>query len=422
MADGSSGNQGQLFLWQCKYCPKTLFGVPPDSFDFCPKCGKEQKQDPPIPEILCVHPECKATLFSEKAEICHICKKPQQRKTADTPTDSSKSTEEHKLKIAQAVESIKKQQSQEAETATKMAASHGACETAGDQLAAEPQKGEAQIPPDTSTLKQGETPENPIVIDSTNATTPDKGTSAEGEATVTGPISKGVSKSDTEGTTEHAKDKGNGFQGGMSTNVNIDGQKTDKPPKETSSYTSDDPAATKEKRRQEQPSGDPKQNQNSGIPSPDSSKLVPDPNSTKSTGSDVPDRDLARMSIDDVRTQTRKRNFEGHEGDGECPPEETGGSSAPTTYAAVAKAPATTTQPSQTQSSVPPNKKPKNNTPNDSEPRDSSTDQENKSTHPPSSSNQSGDPQVCLSKCIHVIFVCSTFIFGNIIHINLHAM
>lgn len=410
MADGSSGNQGQIFLWHCRYCPKTFLGIPPDSFEFCPECGRKQKQDPLIPEIVCIDPECKATLFSEKAEICHICKKPQQRKPAATPTDSSKSIEEHKLKIAQAVES-KKQQSQEAETTTKMAVSHGAHETAGDQLAAEPQKGEAQIPPDASTLKQGETPENPIVIDLTNATTPDKGASAE--ATVAGPISKGVNKSDTEGTTEHAKDEGNRFQDKTSTNVNVDGEKTDQPPKDTG-----DPAAAKEKGTQDQPPGDPKQNLNSGVTSPDSNKLIPDPNSLKSTGSDVPDKDLARMSIDDIRTQNRKRNFEGHEGDGEHPPEETGGSITPASYAAAAKTPATTTQPSQTLSSVPPNKKQKNNTPKHSEPCDSGTDQKNKTTHPPSNS---GDPQVCLSKYVRVIFVCNTFIFGNIIHINLHA-
>ena len=391
MADGSNGNQGQFFLWQCKYCPKTFPGVPPDSFEFCPKCGKDQKQDPLIPEVVCINPECKATLFSEKAEICHICKKPQQRKPAATPADSSKLMEEHKLMIAQAAES-KKQQSQEAETAIEMAASHGAHETAGDQLAPEPQKRKAQISPDASMLKRGETPENPVVIESTNATTPDKGMSAD--ATVTGPISKGVNKSDTEGTTKHAKDKGNGFQDKMSTSVNDNGKKTDQPPKDTG-----DPAAAKEKGTQDQPPGDPKQNQSSDAPSSDSNKLIPDPNSPKSTGSGVPDKDLARMSIDDLRTQNRKRNFEGHEGDGERPPEETHGSSTPATYAAAAKAPATTTQPSQTLSSVPPNKKQKNNTPKDSERRDSSTDQENKTTHPPSTSNsnQSTDIQVCVT-------------------------
>ena len=213
MADGSSGNQGQIIQWQCKYCPKTFLGVPPGSFDFCPKCGKEQKEDPLIPEITCNNPECKATLFSEKAEICHICKKPQkQNPAAVMPTDSSK-REEHKLKIAQAVAvESKKRQSQESE-----AASHGAGKlmTAGNQSAAEPHEGGAQSPPDAPTLKQRATPKNPIVIDSTNATIPDKATSAE--TTVTGPNSN-INKSDAEGTAKHANEEGSRFQDKMSAN------------------------------------------------------------------------------------------------------------------------------------------------------------------------------------------------------------
>ena len=386
MADGSSGNQGQIIQWQCKYCPKTFLGVPPGSFDFCPKCGKEQKEDPLIPEITCINPECKATLFSEKAEICHICKEPQkQNPAAVMPTDSSK-REEHKLKIAQAVES-KKRQSQESE-----AASHGAGKlmTARNQSAAEPHKGGAQFPPDAPTLKQGATPENPIVIDPTNATIPDKATSAE--TTVTGPNSN-INKSDAEGTAEHANEKGSRFQDRMSANDNVDGRETDKPPKGTSSHTPD-PATAKEKGTQEQPSGDPKQNPNSGVSSPDSGESIPDSNSPRSTGSGVPDKDLARMSIDDVRAQNRKRSLEGHEGDSVHSPEDTSGSSTPASYAAAARTPAATTQPSQTQSSVPPVKKQRNNTSSDPAAHDSSADP----THPPDSTNQSNDPQVCLSK------------------------
>ena len=377
MADGSSGNQGQLPLWQCKYCPKKFLGVPPDSFEFCPKCGKEQKQDPPIPEVVCVNPECKATLFSEKAKICHICKQPQQQETAATPTDSSKAIEEHKLKIAQAVES-KKQQSQEHESTTKeMEASHGAGKTAGNPSAAEPQKGEAQTPPHASTSKEGESPENPIVVDSTNAATPVKDENTTAEATVTGPNLKDVSKSDTESITEHAKDDR------MPANGNVNGHKTNKPPEGTSSHTPEDPAIAKRKVTPDQPS---KQNPNSGAPSPDPNKSVPDP---RTTGSGVPEKDLARMSIEDVRSQNRKRSLEGPEG--ERPPGDAGGSSTPSTYAAAAKVPAPTTQPSQTQTSVPPVKKQRNN---GSEPHGSNSGQENTTTHPSSNSNQSTDPQV----------------------------
>jgi hypothetical protein len=376
MADGSNGNRGQTFLWQCKYCPKSFPGAPsPDAFDFCPKCGKEQKQEPLIPEIVCINPECKATLFSEKAKTCHICKEPQQQKTAATPTDSSKhgSIEEHKVMIAQAVES-KKQQSQEPETTKEVAASRGAGRVAGNQLAAEPQKRGAQIPPNTP--KQGETPEDPIVIDSTNGTVPDKGMSTEAAETA-----KDVNKSATEGTT---KDGGNRFQERMSGNVNVDGQKTSKG---TSSDVGDPAPAKKKAGTQDQPpSGPAMQNPSSGVPSPDSNKLVPDSDTyMKSTDPGVPDNDLARMSIDDSRTQNRKR---GHEGEGDHP---TGGSSTPSTYAAAAKTPATTTQPSQTQLSVPPvTKKQRNNTTNDRESNSGPT------THPLSNLNQSTDPQVCV--------------------------
>ena len=414
MADGSSGNQGQIFQWQCMHCPQTYPGIRPDMFDFCPKCGKEQKKDPLIPEITCINPECKVTLFSEKAEICHKCKKPQkQNPAAVMPTDSSKhgSVEEHKLNIAKAVES-RKQQSQESEAATKLAPSPsgaGKLMTTGNQSAAEPHKGGAQFPPDASTLKQGVTPENPIVIDPTNETIPDKGMSTE--ATVTGPNSKVVNKSDAEGTTEHAKDEGNAeFQDEISANVNVDEQKTDNPPNGTPSHASNDPAAAKEKGTQDQPPGDPKQNPNSGVSSPDSGQSIPDPNSPRSTGSGVPDKDLARMSIDDVRPQNRKRNLEGHEGDGECPPEDTGGSSTPASYAAAAKTPATTTQPSQTQSSVPPIKKQRNNTSNDSAAHGSTADQGNKTTSLSNTSlNQSSDVQVCpnmgLCSCVILFYI-----------------
>ena len=362
MADGSNGNRGQTLLWQCQYCPKNFLGVRPGTFDYCPKCGKEQKQDPTIPEILCINPECEATLFSEKAEtchICHVCQKPQQQKPAATPTDSSKQ-EEHKLKIAQAVQA-KKQQSQESETTTEMAA-HGTGGAAENQSAAEPQKGGAPVPPNAPTLKEGETPENPIVIDSANATTPGKGTSAEA-----GPNSKSVNvnKSATEGTTEPQ-------------NVNIDGQKTNQPPKNPG-----DPAAANEKGKQDQPPGDPNQKLSS---TPDSNKLDPDSSSPKSTGSSVPDSDLARMSIDDVRPPSRKRS---HEGDGERPPSD---SSTPSTYAAAAKTPATATQALQT--SVPPVKKQRNNTSNEKTP---TSDQENVTPRPPSNLNQSTDPQVCVT-------------------------
>ena len=333
-------------------------GVSPDLFDFCPKCRKEQKQDPIIPEILCINPECKATLFSAKTEMCHICKQPQQQKPAATPTDSSK-LEEHKLKIAQAVQA-KKQQSQESETTTEMVA-HGTGGAAENQSAAEPQKGGAQVPPNAPTLKEGETPDNPIVIDSANATAPGKGTSAEA-----GPNSKSVNvnKSATEGTTEPQ-------------NVNIDGQKTNQPPKGPH-----DPAAANDKGKQDQPPGDPNQKLSSA---PDSSKLGPDSSSPKSTGSGVPDKDLARMSIDDIRAPNRKRS---HEGDGERP---SGGSSTSSTYAAAAKTPATATQALQT--SVPPVKKQRNNTTNQETP---TSDQENTTPRPPSNLNQSTDPQVCV--------------------------
>ncbi len=391
MADGSNGNRGLILpLWRCKYCSMIVPGFHPDSFEFCPKCGKEQKQEPLIPEIVCINPECKATLFSAKSEMCHKCKKPQQQKPVSTRSDSSKH-EEHKLNIAQAVQA-KKQQSQEPETTTEMAASHGAggLVAAGNQSAAEPQKGGAQTPPDAPTLKQGETSENPIVIDSTNVTVPDKGMSTEAAETA-----KGVNKSATEGTT---KDEGNRFQESISANVNVDGQKTNKTPKGTSPATSDvgDPSPAKEKGTQDQPPG-------SGVPSPDSNKLVPD---SKSTGPGVPDTALARMSIEDVRMPNRKRS---HEGDGDHPPKDTSGSSTPSTYAAAAKTPATATQPSQTQPSVPPVKKQRNNITNDPEPHGSSVDAENyKTTHLPSSSNQSGDPQVYV--WILVIFMCSALI------------
>ena len=369
MADGSNGNRGQTLLWQCQFCPKSFLGVRPGTFDFCPKCGKEQKQDPTIPEILCINPECKATLFSEKTEMCHICKKPQQQKPAATPTDSSKQ-EEHKLKIAQAVQA-KKQHSQQPETTAEMAASHGAGGAAVNQSAAEPQKGGAQVPPNTPTLKQGETPENPIVIDSANTTAPGKDTSAEAD-----PNSKSVNvnKSATEGTTEPQ-------------NVNINSQKTNQSPKDPGN-----PAAAKEKGTQDQLPGGPKQNPSSDVHSPDSNKLSPDSSSPKSSGSGVPDKDLARMTIDDIRIPNRKRYLEGHEGDGERPPGETGGSSTPSTYAAAAKTPATATQPLQT--SVPPVKKQRNNTTNEETP---TSGQENTTPRPPSNLNQSTDPQVCVT-------------------------
>lgn len=359
MADGSSGNRGPILpLWKCKYCPMIVPGVSPDLFDFCPKCRKKQKEDPTIPEILCINPDCKATLFSEKTEMCHICKQPQQLKPAATPTDSSKQ-EEHKLKIAQAVQA-KKEQSQESETTTEMAA-HGTGGAAENRSAAEPQKGGAQVPPNAPTLKGGETPENPIVIDSANATTPGKGTSAQVD-----PHSKSVNvnKSATEGATEPQ-------------NVNIDGQKTNHPPKDPGN-----PAAANEKGKQDQPPGDTNQKLSS---TPDSNKLGPDSSSPKSTGSGIPDSDLARMTIDDVRTPNRKRS---HEGDGERPP---GGSSTPSTYAAAAKAPVIAIQASQT--SVPPIKKQRNNTTNEETP---SSNQANTTPRPPSSLNQSTDPQVCV--------------------------
>ena len=374
MADGSSGNQGPIFLWQCKYCPKSFPGVPPDSFEFCPKCGKEQKQDPFVPKLSCIYPECKATLFSEKAAICHVCKKPQHHKPAATPTDP-KAIEEHKLKVAQAVASRKQQSGQEA----------GADEPAGDQSAAEPQKGETHIPanhPHPSTVRQGATSENPIIIDSMSATISD--TSMSIQVIKTDPAPKDVNESGSEGTTQLVKVEGNKLR---DINVSIDGKKSNQPPNNTStvSHTPDVPVvAAKETGTQSQSSGGPKQNLNSAS---DSKKSVPDQNSPKSTGSGVPDKDLARMRIDDVRmsTQNRKRNFEGNEGDRECSPKESGDSSTLTTGATAAKAPPTTTPP--------PNKKQKNNVSKHSE--------ENTTTHLPANSNQS---QVCLMpKYVHVI-------------------
>ena len=404
-------------------------GVSPDLFEFCPKCREKQKEEPPTPEILCINPECKATLFSEKAEICHICKKPQQQKSAATPTDSSKSIEEHKLKIAQAVASVKKQ-SQEAGP-TRKASSNSASESAEDQSAAKPQKEEAQVPadhPGLSKLEQGATPENPIVIDSMTATIPDPDASAQATvADMPTPDSKGTNKSDAEGTFKDTKGEGNRLQDKVSTNASDDGQNTDQPPQNTSSRTPGNQAAAKPKGTQDPPSSGPstsKQDPSSNVPSSDSSKPAPDPNGSKpnpsnkvvrpakSTGSGVPDQDLARMHINEVQTQNRKRNLEGYEEDNEHSPKEAGGTqSAPPTYAAAAQAPAATQSP-QTQSSVPPNKKQKNNTSKDSESHSSSTSQENKTTHPSNDPNQSGGQQVCVMPkylcslaCMHLLIL-----------------
>ena len=345
MADGSSGNQGPIFLWQCKYCPKSFPGVPPDSFEFCPKCGKEQKQDPFVPKLSCIYPECKATLFSEKAAICHVCKKPQHHKPAATPTDP-KAIEEHKLKVAQAVASRKQQSDQEA----------GADEPAGDQSAAEPQKGETHIPanhPHPSTVRQGATLENPIIIDSMSATISDTSTSIQ--VIATDRTSKGVNESGSEGTTQLVKDEGNGLH---DMNMNVDSKKSNQPPNNTStvSHTPGVPVvAAKETETQSQPSSGSKQNPNLAS---DSKKSVPDQNSPKSTASGVPDKDC------------------------ECSSKETGDPSTTTTYAAAAKAPPTTTPP--------PNMKQKNNMSKHSE--------ENTTTRVPANS------KVCLiPKYVHVI-------------------
>ena len=101
MAEGSVG--GNLPKWRCIYCPAEFLGISPGSFNFCPKCSKAQKEEhaSDIPVISRVNPECGETLSSDKATVCEV---PQQIKSATTIPGPSKSVEEHKLKIAQAVE------------------------------------------------------------------------------------------------------------------------------------------------------------------------------------------------------------------------------------------------------------------------------------------------------------------------------
>lgn len=119
------------------------------------------------------------------------------------------------------------------------------------------------------------------------------------------------------------------------------------------------------------------------------------------TGSAPPDKALARMSIDDVRTQNRKRSFDGHDDDSENSPKGTASTSPQATYASVTQAPHPSPPqptPQPTPPSVPPNKKQKSES-------HTPTGQDDKNTHPLDPNSRSSEPQVCnVCICVYILY------------------
>ena len=108
--------------WKCLYCPKEVNGVSPGTFDFCPGCGKDQKQQsvPRVSVGQCVTPNCNATLAdSDSATLCSTCKAKQEQVATSSPSSAQTintpptSVKEHKTRIAEAVMS-KKQENESA--------------------------------------------------------------------------------------------------------------------------------------------------------------------------------------------------------------------------------------------------------------------------------------------------------------------
>ena len=130
MAESSGGRD--IPKWRCSHCPAEFLGFSPDLFDFCPECGEPQKEEhaSDIPVKSCINPKCGETLSPDKATVCHACETPQSPKVASMIPVPSKSVEEHKMKIAQAVAS-KKQPGQQVGSSDKPLVS---TEKAGDQV------------------------------------------------------------------------------------------------------------------------------------------------------------------------------------------------------------------------------------------------------------------------------------------------
>lgn len=150
MAENSGGGSlGTVVKWQCMHCPASLLGVSPDAIDFCFKCGEkqEQKEDP-----MCVNPDCKEQLFSDKAALCHKCNAPQQT------VGKSESVEQHKQNIAQAVESKKKENQASSPSTTPSVPGQG--DQASEGVSEKPQQPIHKDQPATSMPSASTLPDN----------------------------------------------------------------------------------------------------------------------------------------------------------------------------------------------------------------------------------------------------------------------
>lgn len=127
---------------------------------------------------------------------------------------------------------------------------------------------------------------------------------------------------------------------------------------------------------------------------PSSSSPSSSTNSSTDSHPPVQSRDLARKSIDDMRSTNRKRNLDGDEGGGgERPSKPTVSSGDPLTYAGV-----TQTPPSNPPQSAPPIKKLRNN--GSSDPDTHATGgQDVQIITPPGPKSQSDNLQVCEMLC-----------------------
>ena len=76
MDESSGGGDSQEStpkVWECNHCQATAPGMMPGYVPkFCFECGAKQ--------ATCINLKCNELLFSDKAEICHVCHTPQQPK------------------------------------------------------------------------------------------------------------------------------------------------------------------------------------------------------------------------------------------------------------------------------------------------------------------------------------------------------